>query len=593
MRWTTWCLVGWLASCGGKGAADATADAPADADTDTDTDTDADSDTDTDTDSATDTDTFDTAIPTDPTSELPPAVCAAPLALVDTSTPDHLVGTGTPASCTEAELQAAVTAGGTIRFDCGGEATIAVTQAIEVPLDRDVTIDGEGRITLDGGADQGAQTRLIVFDSPNYRATETVLTLQRLTLQNAAAPATDFVPEDPANPQCSWGYRDGQGGAVYVRDGILHVIDSVFHDNHAATPGPDTGGGAIYALGSLEVVVQGSVFTDNDGSNGGAVGLLQSDGVFVNSRFDGNAALGSGANYGGAVDCPVFNHDEQGGAGGNGGAIAIDGGSVERAEFCGVSFAGHEAGALGTVFRTPNTQREQMPFDRCLFDGNHTVGGGGAIYTQDMELILDACSFVDNVAEGGGGAVRLEQGAHGSILTAPNTTFQGNTADHALGGALVYTGEGTLLNCTFADNQALGGYDKKLGAAYFGAAISGGGALTVQNTVFADNIDTHQWTPMTCNVGAPLPGDGNLQWPELRIAEDGSVSTVSDNECTSAITWADAELEPIADNGGPTPTRMPAATSPARGLGTGCPATDQRGEPRPATGCAAGAVEPQ
>ena len=114
----------------------------------------------------------------------------------------------------------------------------------------------------------------------------------------------------------------------------------------------------------------------------------------------------------------------------------------------------------------------------------------------------------------------------------------------------------------------------------------------VQNTLFVDNTDTHPWTPMTCNVGAPLAGSGNLQWPELRIAEDGSVSTVPDNECTTGITWADALLEPLADNGGPTPTRLPGASSPALGVGAGCPATDQRGEPRPATGCAAGAVEP-
>jgi hypothetical protein len=36
---------------------------------------------------------------------------------------------------------------------------------------------------------------------------------------------------------------------------------------------------------------------------------------------------------------------------------------------------------------------------------------------------------------------------------------------------------------------------------------------------------------------------------------------------------------------------MPAADSPALGLGNGCPATDQRGVARSANGCDAGAVE--
>jgi hypothetical protein len=50
-------------------------------------------------------------------------------------------------------------------------------------------------------------------------------------------------------------------------------------------------------------------------------------------------------------------------------------------------------------------------------------------------------------------------------------------------------------------------------------------------------------------------------------------------------------LGALGDNGGDTETMLPAAGSPAIGIGTGCPATDQRGQPRPAA-CTAGAVEP-
>ncbi len=46
----------------------------------------------------------------------------------------------------------------------------------------------------------------------------------------------------------------------------------------------------------------------------------------------------------------------------------------------------------------------------------------------------------------------------------------------------------------------------------------------------------------------------------------------------------------VEDNGGPTETMMPGAGSPAIGKGTGCPATDQRGDPRGAA-CTLGAVE--
>ena len=59
-----------------------------------------------------------------------------------------------------------------------------------------------------------------------------------------------------------------------------------------------------------------------------------------------------------------------------------------------------------------------------------------------------------------------------------------------------------------------------------------------------------------------------------------------------AWTWL---LDPLADNGGPTLTRLPVAGSiaidAAAGIG-GCPATDQRGVPRPqGPACDAGAVE--
>jgi hypothetical protein len=49
----------------------------------------------------------------------------------------------------------------------------------------------------------------------------------------------------------------------------------------------------------------------------------------------------------------------------------------------------------------------------------------------------------------------------------------------------------------------------------------------------------------------------------------------------------------LADHGGASETAIPATGSPARGGGGMCPPTDQRGMPRPATGCTSGSVEPQ
>lgn len=529
--------------------------------------------------------------PTEPVDP-PTSACTPPIALEDTSSPDQVVGDGSAASCDHAALEAAVAQGGIIAFDCGPvPVTIAVTAALTLRTDVDTVVDGGGLVTLDGGRNEGRANRIFEYHSPNYRATSTRVVLQRLTLQNAEAPAADFTPQDPAQPECAWGYKDGEGGAIRMRDGILHVIDCVFRNNHAATPGPDTGGGAIFALGALEVVVVGSTFVGNEGSNGGAIGLLQSDGHFFNSVFEDNHATGEGQNFGGATGCPEFNHAEQGGAGGNGGAIGIDGGDVEDVELCGVILRDNTANELAIVGRTPNSQRGRSTFDRCLFEGNHAGAGGGALWMQDMELVMRNCTIAGNSSDGLGAGVRVSQGPHGSTVLIENTTFWGNVAYDSLGGGLVFAGPGVVRNCTFAENEAAGG------EGFFGAAIVAHGPgyaeLEVHNTIFWNNLDDHEWTPMTCSIDSPgdpgvLPGAGNIQWPELRNGPHDQ----PDNPCTPSILWADADLGALGDHGGFTPTLVPNPGSPALGIGDDCPAYDQRGEPRPATGCAAGAVEP-
>jgi hypothetical protein len=63
---------------------------------------------------------------------------------------DAVVGTGTPASCTESALNAALAGGGNVTFDCGPDSvTITVTSQKTIAVDTD--IDGGSLITLSGG----------------------------------------------------------------------------------------------------------------------------------------------------------------------------------------------------------------------------------------------------------------------------------------------------------------------------------------------------------------------------------------------------------------------------------------------------------
>ena len=148
-----------------------------------------------------------------------------------------------------------------------------------------------------------------------------------------------------------------------------------------------------------------------------------------------------------------------------------------------------------------------------------------------------------------------------------NMTIAENTATGSNGGGLWLgnTPTGTMKNCTIANNHATA-------MGQVAGAIFGDG-LTLVNTIVANN--TAMYTP-SCD-DERTDGSGNLQWP------DGAL-------CTTAPMIADPMLGALGDNGGDTETILPAAGSPAQGIATGCPPTDQlgnaRGEP-----CTAGAVE--
>ena len=506
----------------------------------------------------------------------PAAVCTPPIAAAST-VGALVVGNGTASSCTGAALQAAVHAASAITFDCGAApVTIPIYATVEVPATRATVIDGGGKVTLDGGG----RVRLIEVVHADFRTGRVGLTLQHLTLAGGRATGTRYVAPDPSNASCAYGWADGGGGAVYVRDAALHVVDVTFRNNAAATPGPDVGGGAIYAAASLDVAIVGSTFDGNSAANGGAVGLLQSDGRFVNDLFSGNKANGTGENFvgGAAAGCAGVAQLNQGGAGGNGGAIAIDGGSDGPQAVCGATFTGNQANELGgALFRTADATARPTTFDRSLFQANRAAKGG-ALYVQNARpLAITASTFASNVAVAGGAAALVSD-----TPEITNTTFANNVATLGVGGALTLSNvaaAGWINNATFSGNRSSGG------PGFFSAAIFGAMMFPVTNTVFANNLSNDGGSPMQCFF---VPGNGgaDVQWPQKR-----PVGGLGDNPCVTGIRFVDPLLGALASNGGPTPTIAPAPASPLRKAGHACAATDQRGVARNTAACTIGAVE--
>jgi len=129
---------------------------------------------------------------------------------------------------------------------------------------------------------------------------------------------------------------------------------------------------------------------------------------------------------------------------------------------------------------------------------------------------------------------------------------------------------------TFADNSA-----------DYGPVIFCGqsGAVKLTNTIFAHNHTANQYSALACHATFD-DGGGNFQWPATK--NNGN----ADTPCAAGITFADAQLEALADNGGPTPTMALPAGSPAIDVAASCPDTDQRGKPRVGL-CDSGAYEYQ
>jgi hypothetical protein len=330
--------------------------------------------------------------------------------LVDTSHPTAVVGTGTAASCTFSALEAAVTAGGVVTFDCGRDlVTIAVTATLNVPTNKDTVIDGSGKIMLDGG---GA-VQILRFDSPGWQTNNSRLTLQRLALVNGKTTPTQAIPAAPA--PCSQGFDDGQGGALYVRDGNVTVIDSIFSNNQAALIGPDTGGGAIYIQGSKHgLLIVGSTFASNKASNGGGVGCLFAELDVYNTLVTGNVGTGHDANSADPKQCSAINNGQNEiGSGGNGGALYSDGQSTTQNPvnivLCGDAIENNAAGVNafgGGIFFTSNNF-------------------GGTLSIADSTITGNTGGHWTNVSTGSVTNAGTAVGTNAKSITIANSTVQG------------------------------------------------------------------------------------------------------------------------------------------------------------------------
>jgi hypothetical protein len=293
-------------------------------------------------------------------ASVPPAARA-----VSTAHPNHVIGHGTPASCTAAAVVKAVAEGGIITFDCGPRpVTITMTATAKVVnTSHEVVLDGGGKVTLNGAG----TIRILYMNTCDPKQKYTTddcweqqwpqLVVQNITFKDAYS----AVPETSTS---NYG-----GGAIFDQGGQLKVVNSTFTGNRCLGYGPDLGGGAIRALGMYmgsPVYITGDTFTGNSCSNGAALSGLFANFDVINSLMTGNKAIGDGANPAGAGTR----------GGGSGGAIYTDG------------------------------DHYNLTIDGTIINGNSAREGGGAIF-----FVVDA----------GGGTLQID---HSTLHRNPSGAFQ-------------------------------------------------------------------------------------------------------------------------------------------------------------------------
>jgi hypothetical protein len=194
--------------------------------------------------------------------------------------------------------------------------------------------------------------------------------------------------------------------------------------------------------------------------------------------------------------------------------------------------------------------------------GNEPGESGGAIQNVGIATIVDS-TFVGNIASQSGGAI-----ANAGIMTITNSTISANSttlANIASGAAIMNGGTGTLHISYTTITSNVGTTS--------GAVWSVLDTIEIDNSIIAGNL------PQNCSYPATSPTSG----PNLD----------NDGSCDNFTITADPQLDPLASNGGPTQTHAIAPGSPAKNAAAGaCPATDQRGEPRPhGSACDLGSYE--
>jgi len=400
-------------------------------------------------------------------------------------------------------------------------------------------------------------------------------------------------------------------------------------------------GGAIYAA-NVSLTVQDSVLDYSLAQQGGAIFSASGNGVASASKLTrvtiakNNAVICAGvAMFGGAsvqisgstIDANTASDGPGGGYWYNVGSVSIDASQI----------TGNHAATLisggGLRIRHDVTSLTNVTVSGSVISGNVSGADGGGIALFNVSAMLTGDTISGNSAVSGGGVLVQDTASNVTTeLTLQQSSVSGNTGTMFGGGIDVrrtssFTVKRSLINANSVYDPAAGGggiaieYAKNPtyitdSTIYANYAYNNGGGVGIfsssgQTTFGGDTITNN----FTFNYGSNgILGAGSTNLYDSVVANNFSHAGNQDIDGFFGETYSlvrnvgtafvfgnhnkngqDPLLGPLAVNGGPTLTMMPALSSPL--LDAGGPlltGSDQRGLPRSANGHRdIGAVERQ
>ena len=324
-------------------------------------------------------------------------------------------------------------------------------------------------------------------------------------------------------------------------------------------------GGAILATNTYLTL---NSVTVRDSEAGASSGNVKYDGggggvaVFGNSSSlkvtDSRIANNTSADYGGGIETAELL-----------GKVSITGSTLTG------NTAAEYGGGLVVYDQTGNVE-----IVKSTISGNDGgVRDGGGVWFEDVysggSVTVSDSTISGNTTDRAGGGISFGENFSGPVKVV-STTVSGNSAGD--GGGIQFadldgSGSFALANSTVSGNSATnssGGILRGYQLAFVGASQSG---VAVTSTIIAGNSAANGSPDVGQNPGAT--GTLNLA---NSLLQDTSGATYADNPAGSSIIGVNPMLGSLGDNGGPTQTRIPSASSPVidAGLASGL-TLDQRG----------------